>query len=97
MTEQPEKGAPGYKFERNRGNIRNTVRREQIQEKIDAGKCTFISCDKKIESEDLCRNHHLELVANLNGTYMQGVHDFCRRGGLDFHKIARKHGLLRRR
>lgn len=77
-------------------NIGNpALRKKRTVEKIEQGKCTYLSCDKKIDREDLCNNHYLELVANLNANDARGLAVFCRRGVLDVKEIARRHGFLK--
>ena len=84
---EPERGAPKTEG----GNIRGR-RRSQIA----AGKCTYYTCDKKIDREDLCKNHYLEMVANLNSPDRGSLVDFCRRGFLDIRQIVRKHAPTKR-
>lgn len=72
-------------------------RKQEIEEKIKQGKCTYYTCDKNIDREGLCKNHYLELVVNLNGQDVRGLATFCRNGRLDMMPIMRKHGVLSKR
>lgn len=70
-------------------------RKRRWAEKIEQGRCIYLSCDKEIDREELCNNHYLELIANINASDARGLATFCRRGVLNMREIARKHGYLK--
>jgi len=59
----------------------------------DSEKCLYQTCDKTIKDEELCRNHYLEMIANINANDSKGLYTFCLRGGLDYRKIAIRYGI----